>query len=117
MGVLVTLLLLLFAVQLVFDLYATSVVTGAGYDAARAVAGYESDQQRARAAAAATTELRRRLGAYGRDHLGVEWNLNDPEVVELRLTAVHPSVLPASLSGRTALGNLDRTIRVRRETR
>ncbi|MGI9600479.1 MAG: hypothetical protein ACR2QE_01240 [Acidimicrobiales bacterium] len=110
------LIMVLFAVQLIYDLYATSVVSGAAYDAAREVAGYDSHQRRAQAAGVATEELRRRLGSYGHT-IEVQWRLDDPGVVELRVFAVHPSILPARWSGRTPLGTLERTIRIRRETR
>jgi hypothetical protein len=54
-GLIVFLLLLLFAVQLSVNLYARSQVTAAGFDAARRGAGYENDQRRS----AATVEAAR----------------------------------------------------------
>ena len=61
-GLLVFLLLLLFAVQLSINLYARSQVTAAGFDAARRVAGYENEQRRGAATAEADTRLRSMLG-------------------------------------------------------
>ena len=48
-GVLVFLVFLLFAVQLLFNLYATSAVTAAGLDAARVVAAQQVDHTSAAA--------------------------------------------------------------------
>ncbi len=114
-GMLVLLLLLLFAVQVMYDLYATSVVTGAGYDAARAVAGHDASGNRAAAVGDAEQVLRSRLGGYADEALVLEWHLDDPTRVVLRIRATHPSVLPPTLGESTPLGSVDRTIEVRAE--
>ena len=55
------LVLLLFATQLLFNLYATSVVTAAAFDAARVVAGADGGPDRITGAEA---QARRMLGRY-----------------------------------------------------
>lgn len=114
-GLLVFLLLLLFAVQVVHGLYATSVVTGAAYDAARTVAGYDSAADRAAAAREAEAVLRERLPGYDAASLVVEWvDLSDPDEVTLVVHAVHRSAWPRALDP-LDLGELHRTITVRAE--
>lgn len=116
-GLLVVLLLLLFATQLAYDLYATSAATGAAADAARTVAGHDAAADRAGAAAREGAALRQRLGGGGEREVHIEWQLGDPGFVGLRIVLEHPSLLPARWSARTPLGRLDRTIVVRREDR
>ena len=115
-GLLVFLLLLLFAVQLSINLYARSQVTAAGFDAARRVAGYENEQRRSAATAEADTRLRTMLGSMGRD-VRLEWDLSDPDTVRLHLTLTTRSVAPALVRGAVGLGEIDRTIIVRTEMR
>jgi len=63
----VFLLLLLFASQVLFDLYARSVVTAAAYDAARIVAGADADGGADRQAVTdAESTARAQLGARAR---------------------------------------------------
>jgi len=113
-ALLVFLLLLFFAVQLTVDLYARSQVTAAGFDAARRVARYENDGNRQTAAVDAETRLRSLLGAMG-DDVRVEWDLDDPDVVRVRLVLVSPSIAPALVRDATGLAVVDRTITVRDE--
>jgi hypothetical protein len=115
-GLLVFLILLLFAVQASVSLSARSLVTAAAYDAARDVAGYSSASSRADARVRAEERLRDRLGALGRDHLRVEWlAVDDPDVVRLRVIADHPSLLPDAFGDPLGVTTTDRRIEVRVE--
>lgn len=115
-GFLVFMLLLLAAVQILYDLYATSVVTAAAYDSARLVAGYDSAADRCAATARAEREFRDQLGRYAtvaRPRLS--WTCADPDVVRLLVVVDHPTALPPKLRGLTGLGHMERTIEVRVE--
>lgn len=109
-GLLVVLVLLLFAVQVIYDLYATSAVTAAAYDAARVVAGSDGG-----AGATATAEARARdaLGRYG-SRVSFAWSV-DADVVRLHVVARNPGFLPASLRRPLGVDAVDRTVRVRTE--
>lgn len=116
LGFAVFLLLMLTAVQVLFNLYATSMVTAAAHDAAREVAGFRSSGSRCAAAVEAEQEFHRDLGAYGRHgRASLEWTCDDPSTVTVRVRATHPSVLPHRLRGLVGLGRLDRAIEVRVE--
>lgn len=110
-GVLVFLLLMLFAVQVLYGLYATSVVTAVTYDAARAVAGSDGGD-------AARDEAQRRaadqLGRYG-EEVSFDWRQSDDEAVRLTVRARRLSFLPRELVGDSFLGDIVRTVRVRAE--
>lgn len=115
-GVLVFLLLMFSAVQILFNLYATSMVTAAAHDAAREVAGFRASPNRCGAAIDATTRFTDQLGEYGRaGHASLEWSCTDPDVIRVRVIATHPSLLPERLSALRPLSELDRTIEVRIE--
>jgi hypothetical protein len=108
-GVLVFLLLLLLAVQVVFHLYATSVVTAATFDGARLAAasgGLGQDE--------AATHVRGLLGRYGEDRVEVSF-APDPDDVVLTVVAESPSVLPATLRRPMRMDRIERTVRVRIE--
>jgi len=111
MGFSVFLVMLLFAVQVLFNLYAASVVTAVSYDAARRVAGsdggtsYISD---------AEAQARQALGRYA-GNVTFDWSGTTPEEVVLRVQTDNPSVLLPMLAGPAGLDRLDRTIRVRVE--
>jgi hypothetical protein len=109
-GLLVVLVLLLLAVQVTYDLYATSAVTAAAYDAARVVAGADGGPG---AAAAAEDGARRSLGRYGED-VAFTWSVDD-DAVELRVVARNPSFLPVALRRPLGIDVVDRTVRVRTE--
>jgi hypothetical protein len=111
-GVFVFLVLLLFAVQITYDLFATSAVSAAAYDAARVVAGADA-QGRSEARAAAEAEARRVLGRYG-DRVSFTWRI-DADVVELRVVAVNPGFLPAAVRQPLGADVVDRTVRMRVE--
>ena len=117
-GFLVFMLMMLAAVQILFNLYATSIVTAAAHDAARDVAGFDAAADRCGAVAAAEASFVRSLGEYGTaGHATLQWTCNNPNVVRVRVVARHPSILPARLGGLASLTNLDRTIEIRTEAR
>lgn len=111
-GVLVFLILLLLAVQVIFNLYATSAVTAAAFDAARVVAGADAGD-RELAADAATEQARDVLGRYG-ERARFEWAI-EGEFVELHVVTTNPSFLPVALRRPLGLDTVDRRVRVRVE--
>jgi len=102
--------MLLFTMQALLNLYATSVVTSVAYDAARQVAGAEGGQE---AMAAAEQQARRLLGRLG-DRVSFDWGQTTEEDVVVRVQGRVPSVL---MSSGTVLsfGDIDRTVRLRVE--
>ncbi len=108
-GVLVFLLLLLLAVQVLYNLYATSAVTAAAFDGARLVAGADG-ATRAEAAA----HVKEILGEYGSERVEVSF-ASDPADVVLTVRADNPSFLPAALRAPLGLDRIERTVRVRIE--
>ena len=116
-GVVVFLLLMLAAVQILFDLYASTMVTAAAYDAAREVASVDVADDRCRSVDGAEQRFVEALGNYGRrGHASLTWTCTADDVVRVRVVADHPTVLPRRLAGLLSLGHLDRTIEVRAET-
>ena len=109
-GLVVFFALLMFAVQVVYNLYATSVATSVSYDAARRVAAARGDPG---AVGPAEAGARRALGTYG-DRVTFTWAV-DGETVVLRVQARNPSFLLPPVTGPLAFGELDRTVRVRVE--
>ena len=103
--------MLLFAVQVLFNLYAASVVTAVSYDAARRVAGSDGGPETMDQAEA---DARRALGGYA-DRVEFDWSATGPEEVVLRVQTDNPSMLLPALAGPVAFDRLDRTIRVRVE--
>jgi hypothetical protein len=108
------LVLLLFAVQLVLNLYATTVVTAVGFDAARIVAGGDAGEVgRATSQGAAESFARSLLGRYEEQgSLGMTWGY-DADTVSLRIEATHPTRLLPSVT--FPFQRVDRTITVRLE--
>ena len=104
------LVLLLFATQLLFNLYATSVVTAAAFDAARVVAGADGGPDRITGAEA---QARRMLGRYG-ERVRFDWSIGN-DVVALRVRATNPNFLLTQVGAATAFQRVDRTVRVRME--
>jgi hypothetical protein len=104
---------LLFAVQLLTNLYATSVVTSATYDGARQVAEAD-DATDTGARAAAERHVRALLGNYG-DDAHFDWSGTTAEVVRLRVQIDNPSFLLRSLPADLPLQHVDRTAVVRVE--
>ena len=110
-GFFVFLVMLLFAVQVLFNLYATSVVTAVSYDAARRVAGSDGGPEYV---AEAEDHARRALGRYA-GRITFDWSASSPEEVVLRVQSDNPSVLLPVVAGPVAFDKLDRTIRIRVE--
>jgi hypothetical protein len=111
-GVVAFLSFLLFAVQLAYDLYATSAVTSAAFDAVRVVAGADAATD-ANARDEAEDRARAVLGSYG-ERVTFTWSVDDT-VVRLRVQATNPSFLPAALRRPLHLDEVDRTVRARVE--
>lgn len=110
-GFSVFLVMLLFAVQVLFNLYAASVVTAVSYDAARRVAGSDGGQSYM---AEAEEQARQSLGRYS-TRVTFDWSASNAEEVVLRVQSDNPNVLLPLMAGPAALDRLDRTIRVRVE--
>ena len=91
-GVTVVLVLLLFAVQLALNLYATSAVTSVAFDAARQVATSDGGPD---STAAAEAHARGLLGRFeaGGGTLRFDWTTTRDDVVVLRVVAERPSLL------------------------
>jgi len=109
-GFVVFLSLLFVAVQILFNLYTTSVVTSVSYDAARRVAAARGDPAVVSSAEAGARDA---LGHYA-PQVSFEWSI-DADVVALRVRAHNPSVLLPATSGPLAFADIDRTVRVRVE--
>jgi hypothetical protein len=103
-------------VRLLFNLYATSVVTSVAYDAARSVAIESAQPATQQDLDAAITRARTQLGGY-RDRATFQWDLSDPEVVRLRIRAVNPRMLAPPLDQLVGMDVIDRTVTVRVERR
>ena len=110
-GFSVFLVMLLFAVQVLFNLYAASAVSAISYDAARRVAGGDGGPS---TMAEAEEQARRSLGRYA-DRVDFDWSGTTNEEVVLRVQSDNPSVLLPVMAGPAALDRLDRTIRIRVE--
>ena len=111
-GVLVILLLVLLAVQVLFDLYARSAVTAAAFDAARVVAGADAGASQS-SQGEAEGDARRELGDYGQ-RATFYWVV-DAEDVRLVVRVRNRSVLPAVIAGPLGLDTVDRSVVVWRE--
>jgi hypothetical protein len=105
---------LFFAVQLLFNLYATSVVTSVAYDAARSVATADVQPATQRELDAAVEHARTLLGAY-RDRATFDWDISDPDVIRLHVRAVNPRLLAPPLDHLVGFDVIDRTVVVRVE--
>jgi hypothetical protein len=110
-GFVVFLALLLFAVQALFNLYATSVVSAVAYDAARRVAGADGGPD---SMAAAEASARQSLGRYA-NRVAFDWSATDGDTVVLAVHAQNPRMLLPPLAGPLAFDEIDRTVRVRVE--
>ncbi len=109
-GVTVFLVLVFFAVQLLTNLYATSVVTSAAYDSARraATAGHPPSGAEL---AAAETHGRSLLGALGQ-RARFDWRV-DTDTVQLHVAVTNPRFVP--LVPLVGLDSVDRTVTLRIE--
>lgn len=116
-GVTVFLVMLLFSVQILVGLHATSTIVAASTDAARRVASVKVDHDDPRALETAVrdaeSQLRRMLGDVGRE-ADVRWSF-EAGSVRLRIIAETPSILPSSVRDTTGLRRIDRTVTVRLE--
>lgn len=110
-GFSVFLVMLLFAVQVLFNLYATSVVTAVSFDAARRVAGADGGTGHM---AEAEAQARATLGRY-QGRVSFDWSASGADEIVLRVQAENPGVLLPLARGPAALQKIDRTIRVRVE--
>jgi hypothetical protein len=116
-GVTAFLSLLLFATQLVLNLFATSTVTAAAFDGARIVAGARGGPAAEAEAEARIRSLLSRYAATG--HLDLQWSYRDtdgrpgPDVVALKVDADHPTRLLAVFP--IPYQHVERTITVRME--
>src|SRR3954447_14798357 len=112
-GLLFFLGFLFFAVQLLFNLYATSVVTSTAHDVAREVAtsGHQPTDNDCNAAAARALE---RLGRYAA-RVEFQCDVTDPDVVVVKVHAVNPRFLGPAIDSFVGFDVIDRTAVVRVE--
>lgn len=117
-SVVVFLALMLFAVQILVNLYATSVATGAAYEGARQVAGARIDHSDPgavdEARSRAEDHVRNLLGRAG-DEAIVDWSRSTDDEVALRIQIQPPRFGWPGIGARTGFGRIDRTVRVRVE--
>ncbi len=102
--------MLLFAAQILLNLYAATVVTSVAYDAARRVAASDGGTAAMAAAEAAARVMLGRVGASAT----FDWGGSTADDVVLRVRARAPRVAlaPGPVS---AFGEVDRTVRLRVE--
>ena len=110
-GFVVFLVLLLFAVQTLTNLYTTSVVTAVAFDAARQVAGAGGGPG---SMASAEDQARRSLGRLS-ERVTFDWSATDGETVTLRVEAANQSMQLPVVGAPAAFERIDRTVRVRVE--
>lgn len=109
-GLVIFLAFLMLAVQVLVSLYATSVVTGAAYDAARYAA---------RTGDAGTAEARFARSVGGADvsaSISVIDGANGPDQVVVTVTGKAPTFLAGRFAANLPFGTIDRTIRIRGES-
>jgi hypothetical protein len=106
-GVTVFLVLLLFAVQLALNLYATSAVSAVAWDAAREVA-HDGDPARAEQRARAVLDRYEEGGG----RLSFDWDVSRPDVVVLHVVAEREPLLA---NVRFPFQRVERTVTVRWE--
>jgi hypothetical protein len=114
-GVVVFLAFLLFAVQLLFGLYASSTVNAVANDAATRAASAGAP-----ALDRIESEARESLGEIG-SSATFDWTAEDSDgdgfddTVVLEVVADPPRFIPPSIGGAIGLDEIRRTVRVRRE--
>ena len=114
-GVVVFLVFLLFAVQLLFGLYASSMVTAVANDAALRAASADAPPL-----AIIEADARDSLGEVG-STATFEWDVDDadgdgaPDTVVLEVVTRPPRFVPPSIGGSIGLDEVRRTVRVRAE--
>jgi Flp pilus assembly protein TadG len=107
-GFLIFMVLLLFSVQTLVHLYATSALTASATTAAEAVA--DSPDPTA-AVASAEASARTQLGTFGATRTTFDWKEVDGQQVVLEVVGVSPGFLPLPSSWR----RIERTVTVRTE--
>lgn len=116
-GVAVFLVLLSFAVQLLFNAYATSAISAAAHDAAHIAAAGGIDHEDPIAVGArvdqAEAHARTVLGRYA-ERVQFDWEVDD-DVVRLRVVGRHPSLAVEQVTNVFGLNEIERTIEVRVE--
>jgi hypothetical protein len=117
-GVTVFLAFMLFAVQLLVNLYTTTTVTDATHEGARVVASRQVDHSNpaavAQAQEQAAGQIRESLGPLG-DDAELDWSASTPSEVAVRVRVRSPRFLVPGLQGALGLDTVDRTVRVRVE--
>jgi len=113
-GLTVFLAFMLFSVQLLTNLYATSVVTSATHDGARRAAQANGDHLDPGVRRDTENHVRSLLGTYGNDAT-FDWSRSDTDVVRLRVQIDNPSFLLRSLPASLPFQQVDRTAEVRVE--
>jgi hypothetical protein len=114
-GVVVFLVFLLFAVQLLFGLYASSTVSAVASDAASRAASSDAPRREAIEA-----QARASLGQVG-ETASFTWTEDDtdqdgqPDTIVLEVVARPPRFIPPSIGGAIGLDEIRRTVRVRVE--
>lgn len=114
-GVVVFLVFLLFAVQLLFGLYATSTVTAVAHDAAQRAATHGAPPL-----AQIEADARGNLGQVGSSAAFI-WSSDDADgdgiddTVVLEVIARPPRFVPPSIGGAVGLDQIRRVVRVRHE--
>jgi hypothetical protein len=105
----------MFAAQVLYNLYASSVVTAAAYDSARVVAGAAARGDTVTAERQARARFRRLLGRYGSERVEIiDFSESTPDVIVLHVRARNPGLV-FGRSERIAFGVIDRRVRVRVE--
>lgn len=115
-GFTVFLILLSFAVQALFNAYATSAVTAAAHDAAHLAAGGVDHDDPAELAARidqAEAHARTVLGRFG-ERIEFSWEI-DTERVRLTVTGAHPNLAMDQVAEVFGLNQIERTVEVRVE--
>lgn len=107
-GFLIFMVLLLFSVQVLVHLYATSALTASATTAAEAVA--DSPDPTA-AVGSAEASARAQLGTFGATRTTFDWKEVDGQQVVLEVVGVSPGFLPLPSSWR----RIERTVTVRTE--
>lgn len=110
-GLMIFLVFLLFATQLLFSLYATSVISNAAYDAGRQVA-------RTGDTAIGQARFDGAVGSYDASvtfgHEGGT-GFNDADVILVTVTGRNPTLLPDRFAEPLPFATVNRTVRVRNE--
>ena len=115
-GFLVFLLLLLVAVQVLFNLYANTMVSAAAHDAARSVAAYRDGSDSCEAVDTATQDFVSNLGGYHEAaSVTLRWDCARADAIAVEVSARHPTILPQRMRGLLGLGEFERIITVHRE--